>query len=480
MKSNRNNKNSNKKQDNFKDRGKDRYHRKSKSNVRIKSYSVDAQITSLNKSGKAVFEYKGSVFEVSYLLPGEKALLEFKEGPRYTEIKTKKLISQSKDRVKPVCRHFKDCGGCHLQHMNYEAQLRFKQSQVGNLLGEYGKVNEIIGMENPYDYRNKVHSTFKSDKTGAIVSGIYKPYSHDIVAIDRCVIQTPKSDELIMSIRKIAKKCKLEAYDEDTGRGFLRHVLIRTGYNTGEIMVVLVVTKKMFPSKTKFIAELKKAHPEVDTLIMNLNSRKTSVVLGGWEKVLYGKGYIEDVLCGKKFQLSARSFYQINPIQTEKLYNKAIEMAELNGDEVVLDTYCGIGTIGIIASDKANKVIGVEVNHQAVKNAKNNAKINKCSNIEFYERDASEFMKAAAKDKFDVDVLFMDPPREGSNVNFLDSAIKLAPRTIVYISCSPETQARDLKYLVDDYEIREIQPVDLFPQTHHCECIVKLTRKIAK
>ncbi|MCT4662566.1 MAG: 23S rRNA (uracil(1939)-C(5))-methyltransferase RlmD [Tissierellales bacterium] len=477
MKSNRNNKNNNKKNDNFKDRGKGRYHRKSKSNVRIKSYSVDAQITSINKSGKAVFEYKGSVFEVPYLLPGEKALLELKEGPRYTEVRTKKLKKESQDRVKPACRHFKECGGCHLQHMNYEAQLKFKQDQVKNLMSSYGKVNEIIGMENPYDYRNKVHSTFKTEKKGSIISGIYKPYSHDIVPIDRCVIQNPKADELIMSIRKIAKKCKLKPYNEDLEKGFLRHVLIRTGYNTGEIMVVLVVTKKIFPSKTKFIAELKKAHPEVDTLIMNLNSRKTSVVLGGWEKVLYGKGYIEDILCGKKFQLSARSFYQINPIQTEKLYNKAIEMAELKGNEVVLDTYCGIGTIGIIASDKAKKVIGVEVNHQAVKNAKNNAKINECSNIEFYERDATDFMKAAAKDDFDIDVLFMDPPREGSNEHFLGAAVKLSPRTIVYISCNPETQARDLKYLVKDYEVREIQPVDLFPQTHHSECIVKLVRK---
>lgn len=362
--------------------------------------------------------------------------------------------------------------------MSYEGQSKYKQAKVEELLGSFCKVNDILTMEDPYYYRNKVHSTFSYNKKGEIIAGIYRENTHSVINIDKCMIQDSKADEIIATIKGFMKSFKMRPYDEDTGQGFLRHVLIKRGFSTGQVMVVLVVSSKIFPGKNNYIKALVKKHPEISTIIMNINNRKTSVVLGNEEIVLYGKGYIEDILCGVKFQISAKSFYQVNPIQTEVLYNKAIEMAKLKGNETVIDAYCGIGTIGLIVNSKVKDIIGVEVNKDAVKDAIKNAKQNNIKNAYFYNDDAGDFMVKLANENKKIDLVIMDPPRSGSDEKFLSSLVKLSPEKVVYISCNPETQERDLRYLVKKgYKVREIQPVDMFPQTNHVETVVLIEKQ---
>lgn len=376
------------------------------------------------------------------------------------------------------CELYKKCGGCQLLNMDYDEQLSFKQVKTIRLLGRFCHVDEIIGMENPYHYRNKVQAAFGTTRGGKIISGVYQSSTHNIVSVDSCKLEDKKADEIIVSIRKMLPEFKLTAYNEDNGKGFLRHVLVKRGFSTGEIMVVLVTGTNIFPSKADFVKALLKKHPEVTTIIWNINDKKTSLVLGDKQTVLYGNGYIEDILCGKRFRISAKSFYQINPVQTEKLYGTAIDFARLTGKERVFDAYCGIGTIGLVASDKAKEVIGVELNPDAVKDAKINAKLNKCENISFYCDDAGKFMVAMAREKEKVDVLFMDPPRAGSDLPFLKSVATLQPKKVVYISCNVETQARDIAFLCKNgYKVKKIQPVDMFPHTNHVECVALLERK---
>nr|MCR5484287.1 23S rRNA (uracil(1939)-C(5))-methyltransferase RlmD [Clostridiales bacterium] len=270
---------------------------------------------------------------------------------------------------------------------------------------------------------------------------------------------------------------KITAYNEDRDFGILRHVLVKRGFKSGQIMVVLVTAVPVLPSSRNFIKALIQKHPDITTVIQNVNPYDTNLVLGPNEKALYGKGYIEDTLCGSVFRISAKSFYQINPVQTEVLYNKAMEFAALTGNETVIDAYCGIGTIGIIAAKNAKNVIGVELNRDAVRDAAANAARNDIKNIKFYAGDAGEFMDGMADEKMKADVVFMDPPRAGSSVKFMRSAVKLSPKTIVYISCNAETQARDLAFFTaNGYKVKKIQPVDMFPHTHHVETVVLLSR----
>lgn len=375
------------------------------------------------------------------------------------------------------CPVINKCGGCQIQHYSYEKQLEEKQRQVNILLDKFCKVENIIGMENPYYYRNKVHAVFDTDKKGNIISGVYEAGSHRVVSIDSCLIEDQRADNIIVTIRGMLKSFKIKTYNEDTKVGLLRHVLIRTGYKSNEIMVVLVLASHIFPSKNNFIKALLKIHPEITTIVMNVNNKKTSMVLGEREQVLYGKGYIEDTLCNKVFRISPKSFYQINPVQTEILYSKAIEFAALKGDETIIDAYCGIGTIGLIASDHAKRVIGVELNSDAVKDAITNAKRNKVKNIYFYNLDAGDFMNNMAAEKQTADVVFLDPPRSGSTEQFLNSMISMSPKNVVYISCNPITLERDLSYLVKrGYKVKKAIPVDMFPGTEHVECVVLMSR----
>ena len=361
-----------------------------------------------------------------------------------------------------VCK--KNVGGCDYQGMSYEQQLQEKQTYVRKNIGDYCKVLPIIGMENPYHYRNKVHAVFDRDRKGNIVSGTYEAKTHRVVPVENCLIEDKKSQEIIRTIRGLLKSFKIKTYDEDTGYGLFRHVLIRRGFKSGEIMVVLVLGSPILPSSNNFVKALRKEHPEITSIVLNINDKKTSMILGERNIVLYGKGYIQDELCGYTFRISPHSFYQVNPVQTERLYKKAIRLADLKRKEKVLDAYCGIGTIGMIASKQVKEVIGVELNRDAVRDAIGNAKGNGVKNIRFYQADAGEFMVAMAEQGEKMDVVFMDPPRAGSDEAFLQSVIKLAPKKVVYISCNPETLARDLGYLTKKkYKVTKICPVDMFP-----------------
>lgn len=376
------------------------------------------------------------------------------------------------------CPVYKKCGGCQLLHMDYEKQLRWKKEQVLKLLKPYGKLEDMIGMENPEHYRHKVHAVFGRARRGNTISGVYKEGTHQIVPVESCLLEHEKADAIIQTIKGLLKSFKIKTYDEDTGYGLLRHVLVRIGYCTGQIMVVLVLGSPIMPSKNNFVKALRREHPEITTVVVNVNDKKTSMVLGEREQVIYGPGYIEDELCGMTFKISPKSFYQVNPVQAQKLYQKAIEYADLTGRETVLDAYCGTGTIGMIAAEKAGKVIGVELNKDAVKDAIAGARKNQVSNIRFYQADAGDFMVSMAERGEKVDVVLMDPPRSGSSEKFLSSLIKLRPEKVVYVSCNPETLARDLKILcAKGYTMKRGVAIDMFPFTDDIETVVLLQRR---
>ena len=379
------------------------------------------------------------------------------------------------------CSVSKKCGSCQYQGVPYKEQLAAKQKRMKKLLGKFANVKPIIGMDEPFYYRNKVHAVFDRDKKGNIICGTYEAKTHKVVPIEECMIEDKISQEIIRTIRDMLKSFRIKTYDEDTGYGLLRHVLVRRGFSTDEIMVVLVIGSPIFPSKNNFVKALRKKYPQITTVVLNVNDKKTSMVLGERDIVIYGKGYIRDTLCGCTFRISPQSFYQVNPVQTEILYKTAIEYAGLGRKETVIDAYCGIGTIGLVAAKRAKNVIGVELNPDAVRDARINAKENKITNARFYQGDAGEFMENMAENGELADVVFMDPPRIGSDKKFMSSVIKLNPSRIVYISCGPETLARDLEYLTKHgYDVRKIQPVDMFSFTDHCENICLLTKKFEK
>lgn len=393
-----------------------------------------------------------------------------KSGKLQSEAEEKK--TQKKKGLCPVAHR---CGGCQYLDMPYAEQLQMKQSQMQKLLGNYCKVHGIKGMDDPFHYRNKVHAVFGYRK-GEAISGVYEEKTHNIVPVETCMIEDQKADEIIGTIRGMLKSFKIRTYDEDTGYGLLRHVLIRRGFTSGQIMVVLVTASPVFPSKNNFVKALRQKHPEITTIVQNINNRGTSMVLGDKEHVLFGKGYIEDELCGCKFRISPKSFYQVNPVQTEYLYGKAIELAGLTGNERALDAYCGIGTIGIIAASKAKEVIGVELNADAVRDAVQNAKCNDVKNIRFYCNDATEFMMQMAASGDTVDVVLMDPPRAGSTEAFIKAVAAVKAKTVIYVSCGPDTLARDLGVFKKmGYQAEGAWPVDMFPATGHTEVVIKMT-----
>ena len=378
--------------------------------------------------------------------------------------------------MEKICPYSKECGGCDYQGIDYKEQLKKKLHKANSLIGSYIKLDNIIGMENPYYYRNKVTATFSKTKGGKVISGVYKEGTHKVIGIEKCRIENESANAIIETIRKLVVSFKLPIYDEDRRTGILRHVLIRYGYNTGEIMVVLITGNSIFPSKNNFCRELKRLHPEITTIVHNINDKATSMVLGEKENIVIGKGYIEDILCGYRFRISPKSFYQINSKQTEYLYKKAIDYCEFTGNERIIDAYCGIGTIGIFASDKVKEVLGVELNKAAVKDAIVNAKLNNIKNIRFINEDAGKFMEKLAAAGESVDAVIMDPPRAGSTEAFMFSILTLKPKKVVYISCNPATQARDLKYLTKHgYKCIKGVAVDMFPFTDNIETVCLLS-----
>ncbi len=457
----------------------------------------------LDSEGRGIAEFNGRKFAIKGLLPGELATMELVYRVKETGARLCQVLEHSPDRVEPSCPVFDKCGGCQLLHMSETAQKSFKQGLCEDLLGGFGKVRPILTAENPKNYRNKVHAAFARKRVGGgagvqgkgfdnrnktgkgtpvgkskIISGIFEEESHRVIETTDCLIQDKRAAEYLRTVRKLMQDTHTEPYNEDTGRGTIRYVFLRTGRKSGEVLMALVTGTPEFPAKAKFAAEIKKKHPEIVTLIHNINPQKNSMVLGKKETVLYGNGYIMDTLCGNTFRISANSFYQVNSEQTEVLYKTAVELAKITKEDTVIDAYCGIGTISLMAADYAGKVIGVEVNAQAVKDAKENAKRNNCTNVEFICQDAGEFMREQAKKGTAPQVVIMDPPRAGSDDAFLNSLVTMAPKRVVYISCNPETQARDLKKLTaKGYKVEVIQPLDMFPGTKHVEVVTYLTRR---
>ena len=372
------------------------------------------------------------------------------------------------------------CGGCQLTRLSYAEQLQWKQQRVAELLDGICEVRPILGMDDPFHYRNKVHAVLAVDKAGKPISGVYAMGTHRVVPVRHCLIEDRRADRIIQTIVAMLPAYKLRIYNEYTHRGFLRHILIRTGHVTGQIMVVLVATSLEFPGKKAFVQELIQRHPEITTVVLNCNQRETSMVLGTKEITLYGEGYMEDELCGKRFRISPQSFYQVNAKQCEVLYRTAIDVAHLTGAETLLDAYCGTGTIGLCASGGCKQLIGVELNADAIRDAKENARRNGVENARFLCDDAGRFMQKLAKEGNAPDVVMMDPPRAGSDQKFLQSLLMLKPKRVVYVSCNPETLARDLRVLVDGgYRAEWATPVDMFPGTEHVETVVLLSHKKA-
>ncbi len=448
---------------------------------KFRKVQFEAECIALSNDGKGICVHDGVTGFVDNLLPLEKALVE-------TTYRTKEIfyakvinfISKSPFRVKPICPVFSSCGGCQLMHLNYEEQIKYKKERVKECLKKIGglsiDVDDTIGMDNPYFYRNKIQMPIKMVK-GNIKSGFYKEKSHDIVPIDLCYIENKDADHILMTIKKLMKKYRISPYDEDKRKGVVRHVLIRNSRLTKENMVVLVCNVDSFPGRNDFVKELKRLEPSITTVVQNINARDTNVILGERERILSGKGFIIDSLCDIKFKISPKSFFQVNPIQTEKLYSIAIEKANITKDDVILDAYCGIGTIGLIASKYAKKVIGVEIVKEAVIDAKNNAKNINITNAEFYCGDAGEFILEQYHENKVFDVVIMDPPRKGSDDTFLGIILKTHPKRVVYISCNPATLARDLKILSKNYDIKSVTPVDMFPNTIHVESVCLLEKR---
>jgi len=438
-----------------------------------------ARCTDISSEGKGVVKLGREVVFVDGLFPGEEAdveVLYHRAGVNYGKVK--KLYTLSKDRIQPKCKVCTSCGGCQYQQINYKAQLEYKTKRVREALSRIcGIKTEIlpcIGMDEPYYYRNKIQMPYGKDKRGNVVYGFFKENSHEIIPVKECAIEDKRAASILWDIKELVKKMSIPIYNEDNGKGVLRYVLIRTSYHYPEVMVVFVTSMMGFPGQRNFVDELVKLHPEITTVVENVNKRHTNVILGPQEKVLYGPGFIKDKIIDLTFEISASSFFQVNPVQVEKLYKTALNLIKPQQKPIILDAYSGVGTIGLIAARNARKVISVEINKDASRNAKENAKRNGVDNIEFFCDDAGNFINNMDGD---LDIVIMDPPRKGSDEKFLSTLLNKKPKQIIYVSCDPETLARDLKYLSKLYKVDYVQPVDMFPMTAHVETVVGLYRK---
>ena len=440
---------------------------------------VRGKCLDISSEGKGVVKIGKYIYFIDGLFIGEEADIEvlYQRAGVYFG-KVKKLHTLSKDRIQPKCKVCTSCGGCQYQQINYKAQLEYKTKRVKEALTRIGgvkaKVLPCLGMEQPYYYRNKIQMPYGKDRKGNVVYGFFKENSHEIIPVKECVIENKRAASILWDIKELVKQMNIPTYNEDSGRGILRYVLIRTSYHYKELMVVLVTSMMNFPGQRNFVDALTKLHPEITTIVENVNKRHTNVILGNEEKVLYGPGIIKDKILDLTFEISASSFFQVNPVQVEKLYKTALDLVNFNEKPVVLDAYSGVGTIGLIAARNASKVISVELNKDASRNAKENARRNGVTNIEFYCDDAGHFIDNYPDD---LDIVIMDPPRKGSDEKFLSTLLNKKPKQIIYVSCDPETLARDIKFLSSLYEVTYVQPVDMFPMTAHVETVVLLQIK---
>lgn len=391
------------------------------------------------------------------------------------------IIEKSPYRLESDCTTYKRCGGCDLRHIDYEETLNIKQNMVQNLvnktLNKKIEVNKTIGMGNPYHYRNKAQFPVGVNKQNEKVVGVFAKRTHEIIPIKDCFIQNTISQKIAFAIQKFIQEKEISVYNEETLEGLLRHIVIKVGLRTHEIMCILVINGKKLPYENELVEMLVKTY-NVKTVVKNINTKNTNVILGNENIVIHGDGYIYDILGDYTFKISPMSFYQVNPVQAEILYNTAIEMANLSKEDILFDLYCGIGTIGIFASAYVKKVYGIEIVEQAIDDAKENAKINNIENIEFFAGDASKiFSNLMEKKQIYPDVIIVDPPRKGLDGNTINNILAVQPKKLVYISCNPATMVRDIKLLEEKYDVKEIQPVDMFPFTSHIECVAVLYLK---
>ena len=440
---------------------------------------IKGKCVDISSEGKGVVKVGKDIIFCDGLFPNEEADIEIlysRAGVLFGKVK--KLYTISKDRIQPKCKICTSCGGCQYQQIRYEAQLAFKTKRVKEAIKRIAhldaRVNDCIGAKNPYHYRNKIQMPYAKDRKGNIVYGFYRQNTHEIIPTKECMIENKRAASILWDIKELLKEYKIPIYNEDSGKGILRYVLIRTSYHYDELMVVLITSMMNFPGQRNFVDALLKKHPEITTIVENVNSRHTNVILGNKEKVLYGPGFIKDSILGLTFEISPSSFYQVNPEQVEVLYKTALALIDINKNQVVLDAYSGVGTIGLIASKNAKKVISVEIVKDAHKNAIENAKRNNINNIEFICDDAGKFISNYDED---IDVLIMDPPRSGSDETFLSTVINKQIKKVIYISCNPETLARDIAYLSKYYEVNYVQPVDMIPMTAHVETVACLRLK---
>ena len=433
--------------------------------------------------GEGIAKIEGFTIFIEGAIKGEKCrILIVKVTSSHAFGKLVEILEKSKYRVEPDCATYKRCGGCNLRHIDYEETLNIKQNTVQNLvnktLNNKIKVEMTVGMGNPYNYRNKAQYTVWFYKSGEPVMWVYEKRTHEIIPMRNCMIQNPVSEKIANVVLGFFIKNNIPIYNEKNGEGLLRHIVIKVGIKTHEIMCILVLNKKELKKEKELIKVLIREFPEIKTIVKNYNMKNTNVILGNENEVIYGDGYIYDELGDYTFKISPLSFYQINPIQTEALYNIAIEMADLKKTDTLFDLYCGIGTIGIFASPYVNRVYGIEIVKQAIEDAKENANINNIRNIEFFAGDVEKVFENVLKEhNVKPDVIFVDPPRKGLDKHTIENILNIKPEKIVYISCNPASLVRDLKLLEESYEIKKIQPVDMFPFTSNVECVTVLYAK---
>lgn len=445
-------------------------------------YIVD--IVDNGLKGEGIAKIDGFTIFVPNVIKGEKVKIHIlKVLSSHGFGKVVEIINKSDSRQEEDCLTYKRCGGCSLRHIKYEETLKIKRSLVENVFKkqklEYVKIAECQGMESPCFYRNKLQYPFGTSKDGTPIIGVFAERTHDVIETKECMIQNQLIQKIANDVLEFVKENnEITIYDEKKNKGDLRHIVLRIGVKTNEVMLTLVTKNKTLKKENELVAFITKKYPEIKTIVKNINSKNTNVILGKENEVLFGDGYIYDELLGYRFKISNMSFYQVNPIQTEKLYSLAIEKAELSQNETIFDLYCGIGTIGICASKNAKKLYGIETIEEAINDAKENAKINNITNADFMvgnvEEKLPEFIK---ENNINPDVVFIDPPRKGCERTALDTILKIKPKKIIYVSCNPATLARDLKILEKNYNINEAIPVDMFPFTSHVECVAVLERR---